>query len=229
MSRNRNQNHNPNDYRIQNPNQVENQSSPASLVAASSLASALFGIIVGYLLGTGGSLGSSAAGAYATPLPPPVTQSAPAGLVNDAELQAYRDILARDPKNLTAATTLGNKLYDAGRYADAVPYYLQAFALDAKNANLSTDLGTALWYSGRPDEALAQYQKSLAADPKHPQTLFNIGIVRLDAKQDAIGAIAAWETLLSTSPSYADADQVRRLLTTARSRVAPLAPTRTGR
>jgi len=229
MSRNRNRNQSQNEYQRQNQNQDQNQGSAKSLVAASSLASALFGIIVGYLVATGGNLGSSAAGAYAPASQPPTTQSAPVGLVNDAELQAYRDVLARDPKNLTAATTLGNKLYDAGRYSEAIPYYQQAFALDPKNANLSTDLGTALWYSARPDEALAQYQKSLAADPKHPNTLFNIGIVRLDGKQDALGAIAAWETLLSANPTYPDADKVRRLLTTARTKVVPLTATRTGR
>lgn len=206
-----------------------NEGSNTALVAASSLASALFGIIVGYIMGTGGNLGSAGSGAYTAPGAAAVTQSAPAGLVNDAELQAYRDILARDPKNVTAATTLGNKLYDAGRYLEAIPYYQQAFALDSKNANLSTDLGTALWYSGRPDEALAQYRKSLAADPKHAQTLFNMGIVRLDGKQDALGAIEAWETLLSTNPTYADADKVRRMLTDARAKVVPLTATRTGR
>lgn len=207
----------------------QNHGSNTGLVAASSLASALFGIIVGYIMGTGGSLGSPTPGAFAAPSQSPATQSAPAGLVNEAELQAYRDILARDPKNVTAATTLGNKLYDAGRYVEAIPYYQQAFALDSKNANLSTDLGTALWYSGRPDEALAQYQRSLAADPKHPQTLFNMGIVRLEGKQDALGAIEAWETLLSSNPTYQDAAKVRRMVTEARSKVVPLTPRRTGR
>lgn len=205
------------------------QESNAGLVAASSLASALFGIIVGYVMGTGGNLGSASAGTYAAPSQAPVAQSAPAGFVNESELQAYRDILARDPTNVAAATTLGNRLYDAGRYAEAVPYYQQAFALESKNPNLSTDLGTALWYSGRPDEALAQYQKSLAADPTHAQTLFNMGIVRLEGKQDALGAIEAWETLLSSNPSYQDADKVRRMLTDARTKVVPLTPTRTGR
>ena len=207
----------------------QNHGTSTGLVAASSLASALFGIIVGYIMGTGGNLGPPTTGASAAPSQSPVTQSAPAGLVNESELQAYRDILARDPKNVAAATTLGNTLYDAGRYAEAVPYYQQAFALDSKNPNLSTDLGTALWYSGRPDEALAQYQKSLAADPTHAQTLFNMGIVRLEGKQDALGAIEAWDTLLSTNPSYGDADKVRRMLTEARTKVVPLAVTRTGR
>lgn len=207
----------------------QREGSNAGLVAASSLASALFGMIIGYLVGTGGNVGPSAAGAYAAPQQAAVTQSTAPGLVNDSELQAYRDILARDPKNVTAAATLGNLLYDAGRYVEAIPYYQQAFALDSKNANLSTDLGTALWYSGRPDEALAQYQKSLAADPKHPQTLFNIGIVRLEGKKDAFGAIEAWETLLATNPTYADADRVRRMLTQARTNALPLTATRTGR
>lgn len=52
-----------------------------------------------------------------------------------------------------------------------------------------------------------------------------MGIVRLEGKRDARGAIEAWETL----PSYADADKVRRMLTDARTRVVPLAATRTGR
>lgn len=205
-----------------------NSSGPSNLglVGASSLASALFGMILGYAIGTTSAVPAAATGTNAAS---PPAQSAPVPLGNESELQAYRDILARDPKNAIAATTLGDRLFDAGRYIEAIPYYQQAFAVDSKNPNLSTDLGTALWYSGRPDEALAQYQKSLAADPRHPQTLFNIGIVRLEGKQDALGAIEAWETLLSTNPNYADADKVRRMLTEARSKKLPLAPTRTGR
>jgi tetratricopeptide (TPR) repeat protein len=52
---------------------------------------------------------------------------------------------------------LANRLYDAGRYAEAIPYYQQAFTLDSTNVNVSTDLATALYYAGRVDEALAQF------------------------------------------------------------------------
>lgn len=201
-------------------NRYANHGSNTGLLAASCAASLLLGLIVGYIMGTDGNLGRPAGPAYAAAAPPPVAQTPPAGFVNESELQAYRDILKADPKNLVAATTLGNKLYDAGRYAEAVPYYQQAFALDPKNANLSTDLGTAFWYSGRPDEALAQYQKSLAADPKHAQTLFNRGIVRLEGKQDALGAIESWETLLSTNPAYPEAEKVKRMIGDARQKVA---------
>ena len=200
-------------------------SSNTGLVAATGVAGALFGIIVGYIMGTGGDLGPARGGVSAAPAP--VAQTAPSPLVNEGELQAYRDILARDPKNVAAATSLGNKLYDAGRYAEAVPYYQQAFALDSKNANLSTDLGTALWYSGRPDDALAQYQKSLAADPKHAQTFFNMGIVRLEGKQDALGAIEAWSELLAKHPGYPEADKVKRLIVEAQQKIVAPAASRT--
>lgn len=204
-----------------------NSGSNTGLLAASCAASLLLGVIVGYIMGTGVDLGPSGSRAYAAP---PATQAAPAtpsGLVNEVELRRYQDILARNPKDFATATILGNLLYDAGRYAEAVPYYQQAFALDSKNPNLSTDLGTALWYSGRPDEALAQYRKSLAADSKHAQTFFNIGIVRLEGKQDPMGAIEAWTDLLVKNPGYPEADKVRRLIAEAQQKVVALAPSRT--
>jgi len=207
-----------------------NGGSNTGLLAASCTASLLLGVIVGYIVGTGRDLGSAGSRAYAAPAAPPPAQAAPATppvLVNEAELRRYQDILARNPKDFATATVLGNLLYDAGRYAEAVPYYQQAFALDSKNPNVSTDLGTALWYSGRPDEALAQYRKSLAADPKHAQTLFNIGIVRLEGKQDPMGAIEAWADLLVKHPGYPEADRVRRLIGEAQRKVVALAPSRT--
>jgi tetratricopeptide (TPR) repeat protein len=144
--------------------------------------------------------------------------AAPATVVDESELRAYRDILARDPKNLDAAVKAGNLLYDARRYVEAIGFYQQAFALDPTDINVSTDLGTALWYAGRADEALAQYQKSLAIDATHGQTLFNVGIVRADGKRDYAGAVAAWKTLLETNPRYPDSPRVQTLIADARTR-----------
>ncbi len=161
----------------------------------------------------------------------PAAGAAQTGFVDERQVQALRDILAKDPRNLQAATQLGNMLYDAGRYADAVPAYQQAFALDPRNVNLSTDLGTALWYSGRADEALAQYDKSLAIDPTHAQTLFNRGIVLNDGKQDLPQAIQSWERLLATNPNYPDRTKVEQLIEQTKQKVAstPIAPVRSGR
>src|SRR5206468_5638956 len=132
-------------------------------------------------------------------------QVAPVPVVDESELRAYREILARDPKNLAAAVKAGNLLYDGQRYVEAIGFYQQAFALNPKDINVSTDLGTALWYSGRADAALVQYQKSLGLNATHAQTLFNVGLVRADGKRDYVGAVAAWDTLLKTNPAYPDA------------------------
>lgn len=150
---------------------------------------------------------------------PPPTASGTSGatpIVDESELRAYREILARDPKNAQAAVKAGNLLYDAQRYVEAIGFYQQAFALTPTDINLSTDLGTALWYAGRPDEAIAQYEKSLKINATHANTLFNLGIVRSDGKHDYRGAIAAWETLLRTNPGYPDVPRVQRLLAAAR-------------
>jgi tetratricopeptide (TPR) repeat protein len=176
--------------------------------AITGIAGILFGIIVGYVIGSGQVQPAPAATA------PPQAAAAPQSttLVTDADLQPYRNILAQDPTNPGAATALANKLYDAGRYGEAIPYYETALKSDPKNINVSTDLGTAMFYAGRPDDALAQLQKSLALDPKHAQTLFNIGIIKRDGKNDRKGAVEAWERLLASNPGYPEAARVRSLI-----------------
>lgn len=176
---------------------------------------AIMMLMIGALAGYALSLPSrSIAAAPAPTAPAPVPPGAT--LADENALAAYRDMLARDPKNLQAAVSAGNLLYDAKRFAEAIPLYQQAFALDPQNINVSTDLGTALWYSGRADDAVAQYGRSLAIDARHAQTLFNMGIVKSEGKQDYLGAVAAWEQLLAAHPSYSNAASVRSMIDEAR-------------
>ena len=190
------------------------QDSVTSLTIVTGVAGVLLGIIVGYMLG----VSQSGVGSNPVPAVPAQTAAPPPTAANEQELQAYRNVLASDPKNARANVELANRLYDAGRYSEAIPYYQQAFRLDATNVGVSTDLATALYYAGRTDEALAQFDTSLALDPKHAQTLFNLGIVKRDAKNDPQGAIAAWERLLASVPDYPDAPKVRSMLTELRQK-----------
>ncbi len=181
------------------------------------LATLIVGALAGYILANQGAPRAPAGGA-----PPAATApSAPAAVVDEAELRAYRDILARDPKNVQAAVKAGNILYDAQRYAEAIPFYQQAFAANPSDISVSTDLGTALWYAGRPDEALAQYEKSLAINPTHQQTLFNMGIVKADGKHDYAGAVVLWQKLLKEHPDYPDAAHLKTLLADAQQKLPP--------
>src|SRR6516162_8329794 len=96
------------------------------LTIVTGVAGVMFGIIVGYMLGVSqASVGSTPVAAASAQ-----TVAAPATAVNEQELQAYKNVLASDPKNVRANAELANRLYDAGRYTEAVPYYQQAFTLD---------------------------------------------------------------------------------------------------
>jgi cytochrome c-type biogenesis protein CcmH/NrfG len=186
------------------------------LTAVTGVAGVLFGVIVGYMLGV------SRTGAGSLPVTATATEASAAApaLVNEQELQGWRNILATDPKNLRANTELANRLYDAGRYNEALPYYQQAVTLDPRNVGVSTDYATALYYAGKADAALAQLDRSLTLDPKHGQTLFNIGIVKRDARHDAKGAIDAWERLLASVPDYPDAAKVRTMIAELKTRAS---------
>ena len=176
------------------------------------VAALMFGGLAGYIIAVEN--GRAAPSAAATTAPPPTP------VVDESELRAYREILARDPKNVAAAVKAGNLLYDAQRYLEAIGFYQRAFTLNPNDINVSTDLGTALWYAGRPDEALAQYERSLAINATHAQTLFNVGIVRADGKQDYASAAAAWEKLLQTNPDYPAIARVKTLIADARQKAA---------
>jgi cytochrome c-type biogenesis protein CcmH/NrfG len=179
----------------------------------SAVAGALFGMMAGYVIGTGRPAGVVApAGVAAAP-----ASAAVSSTPTDAQVQALHDLISREPGNAKVQVDLGNVLYDAGRYQEAIGHYQKALELEPKNVSVSTDLGTALWYSGRPDDALRQFETSLAIEPNHPQTLFNIGIVRLEGKQDRPGAIEAWERLLAAHPGYPEAAKVRASIEKARS------------
>ena len=194
---------------------VAPSTSPHAMWLACGIAGALFGLMFGYVL----------RGQPTTPAASlaPQASAAQVGLgtgpsgIDLRQVQSYQAILARDPKAVGAAVQLGNLYYDAKQYEAAVPYYRQALAIKA-DVNVSTDLGTALYYSGRADEALTQYARSLEITPDHPQTLFNIGIVRADGKNDYLGAIQAWERLKSSNPAYPNMPRLDQLLSETRQK-----------
>jgi cytochrome c-type biogenesis protein CcmH/NrfG len=190
----------------------------------------LLGLAVGYVI-FGGQRAPVAVPFAAAPAPVPTGGGPQPGLMDEQLAQALRNVLSRDPTNVQVNTQLGHLYYDSGRFAEAVGPYQQALAVDSRNVNLSTDLGTALWYSGRPDEAIAQFARSLAIDPTHPQTLFNLGIVKRDGKQDLAGAVQAWEKLLATNPSYVERDKVQQLISQLKAQMgsSPVAPARSTR
>lgn len=177
------------------------------------IAGSLFGLIIGWVLGTQNATGAARVAA-------PVAQAAPATAgapaaqqpppLDPARVQALQTVAEKDPKNTESRVQLGNLFFDAEQYPQAITWYEQAFALNPADPNVSTDLGVAYYYTNQPDKALAQFDKSLATDPKHIKTLLNVGIVRAFGKNDLAGAAKAWEEVVAISPDSPEGQAAKK-------------------
>lgn len=116
------------------------------------------------------------------------------------------------PTDADLLVNIGNRYYDGQDYAKAIEYYQKALKHKPEDVNVRTDMATAMWYSGDADGAIKQFEQSLKFQPNHPQTLFNMGIVKWQGKRDGKGAIQVWERLLASSPNYPDRTKVEQLV-----------------
>jgi tetratricopeptide (TPR) repeat protein len=124
--------------------------------------------------------------------------------------------LQANPNDASIATKIGNLYDDAKVYPKAIEYYEKSVKLSPGNPDVLTDLGTAYFYNGNPDQALKDFDRALKVRPNYAQTLFNMGIVKWQGKNDIKGAVAAWNQLLQTNPDYPDKQKVQELLAQAR-------------
>jgi tetratricopeptide (TPR) repeat protein len=176
----------------------------------------MFGLLVGWILGTQQSVtppaapvpAATSAAAQGAPAPPPLDVQRAAALERQANAE---------PANATVRVDLGNLYFDAERYDLAISWYEAALKLDPTDVNASTDLGVSYYSSNQIDRALAQFDRSLAIDPVHIKTLFNQGIVRAFGKQDLDGASQAWERLVAIAPNSPEASRAKEALAAVKS------------
>jgi len=144
--------------------------------------------------------------------PPPGPMGAPPGpspAEVQAKTQALKDIVKKDPKNLSAWVELGNLYFDSDQPKEAIEAYSQYLAVKPDNADVRTDLGIMYRKLGDFDRALAEFRKAAQTDPKHVNSRYNIGLVLLHDKQDIKGAISAWEEYLKVDPKSERAQRIR--------------------
>jgi cytochrome c-type biogenesis protein CcmH/NrfG len=178
----------------------------------------LFGVIVGWIIGTqqARQMPARAAAAQDAQAEGPSAQGGQGetqrAVLDEARVQALQTIVNNDPKNAEARVQLANTYFDGERYQDAIKWYEEALKLDPKNVNASTDLGVSYYYSNQPDRALKQFDHSLSIDPRHTKTLLNQGIVRAFGKQDLNGATASWQKVVELAPDSPEGQAARRAL-----------------
>jgi cytochrome c-type biogenesis protein CcmH/NrfG len=177
------------------------------------IAGSLFGLIIGWVLG-------SQQAARSGPVAAPMAQTAPAqqqpgatpqpAPIDQARVTALQEVAAKDPKNAESRVQLGNIFFDGEQYPQSITWYEQAIAINPSDPNVSTDLGVAYYYTNQPDKALAQFDRSLALDPKHVKTLLNVGIVRAFGKQDLAGAAKAWQQVVDLAPASPEGQAAKK-------------------
>jgi len=178
----------------------------------------LLGVALGYLFRGSASVGTAQAAATAG------TQRGSGVQQTDANAQAARaqaaapllEAVNKDPNDFDSLVKLGNLYYDGQQYPSAIQYYERALTIHPDNPDVRTDMGTAYWYTGNADKALSAMEGSLKYRPGHPQTLFNLGWVRWQGKQDPAGAIEAWQQLLKSNPDYPQKQQVEKYIAKAK-------------
>lgn len=177
----------------------------------------LSGLVMGYLFhGSSAPVTSTVAAAQA---PAAAPQAAPTAQDLTPLAAPLLAALKADPNNYDTLVHLGNLYYDHQIFPEAIEYYARALVIRPGEVNVRTDMGTAFWYSGFPEKAVAEYEKSLAVDPQHANTLFNMGVVKLEGMKDAAGAVAAFEKVMSANPSPAQRMKAVELMARARQQI----------
>ena len=126
--------------------------------------------------------------------------------------------LKANPNNSELLNQIGTLYKVTHQFKEAAGYFQKALAADPKNIAARTDLASCLFYQGDADGAIQQLQQSLSYDPKDANSLFNLGMIRLQGKNDPTGAVTAWKQLLKLNPTLADDKKaaVQKLIAQAR-------------
>jgi hypothetical protein len=108
--------------------------------------------------------------------------------------------LKSNPNDSALLTQIGGIYHTSHLFKEAASYYGQALQVDPRNVAIRTKLASSLYRAGDVDGAIAQLDRALSYDPKDANSLFDLGIIRLEGKQDGKGALDAWQRLLKSNP-----------------------------
>ena len=111
--------------------------------------------------------------------------------------------LKNDPTNTALLTKVGDLYQATHQFQEAAGYYEKVLHIDPKNVPARAQMASCLYYTGDIDGAISQLQQALQYDPKDANSLFNLGMIKLQGKKDSKGAVAAWQLLLKSNPQLA--------------------------
>jgi len=179
----------------------------------------VLGLVGGYYLPIGKAANAvrppAAAGVPNAPHPAATLEQMKA--VADTKAAPLIEKLKTTPNDAGLLAQVGSIYSSMHQFKEGAQYYDKSLKLDAKNVPIRTELASCLYYGGDVDGALAQLDQALKYDPKDTNSLFNVGMIRWKGKNDAAGAIAAWETLLKAHPDLDRRPIVEKMIAEAKA------------
>ena len=182
----------------------------------------LGGLAFGFLLGFGlfraieTRPGRDLSPAASAEIPSPMGPAAPTQTVGGggapmmAEINALKDRVVKDPKDVQAWSRLANLYQDAGMFEPAVSFYQRAIDLAPNDANLLTDTAICYQELKQFDKALESLERAQKADPNHWQSLYNIVVVaglQMGRFDRADAALARLQKIHPDAPNLAELRQ----------------------
>ena len=146
--------------------------------------------------------------------PPRMPTIADMKLMADKQAAPLLAQLKTKPSDTALLTQIGAIYHSTHQFKEAAGYYDKAVQADPENVGLRNRFASSLYRSGDTDDAIAQLNQALRSQPKDANTLFNLGMIRLQGKGDGKGALSAWQQLLKSNPQLS-ADrkaQVQKLM-----------------
>jgi cytochrome c-type biogenesis protein CcmH/NrfG len=108
--------------------------------------------------------------------------------------------LDKDPTNSDLLVQAGGIYHGAHQFKQAAAYFDRAVAAKPADVTIRTKLATSLFRMGAVDNAIDQLNQALGYSPTDANSLFNLGIIEWQGKQNGKSALAAWQKLLKTNP-----------------------------
>jgi tetratricopeptide (TPR) repeat protein len=194
--------------------------SPAIVLAAGLLL--VIGIGAGLGVGRwfGNGQGPAAPAGPAVPAP----AGLPAAMTPGIELEALRQLAAREDAPVATQLQLAHAALGQGRLDEARGIYERVLAREPRNAEAITHLGAVLFQEGRIDAALAKVEEALRIDPRYIHAHWDRTQYLFYGKRDFPAAAKAAEAFLKVTPEGPDADNIRKLRDKARQGAAGAAP-----
>jgi tetratricopeptide (TPR) repeat protein len=140
----------------------------------------------------------------------------PSAIMSGIELQALRQVAAREDAPIPSLLQFAHLLLDQGQLGEARQVYERVLGREPRNAEAITHIGAVLFQEGRVEDALAKVEEALRLDARYIHAHWDRTQYLFYGKRDFPAAIKAAEAFLQVVPDGPDADIMRKLMAEAR-------------